>query len=73
MLEELRDDLALEGIDYSYTKFMRGANLERAMRVLSKHYPKNVIMYNDLKFKYFNGQELVKRGILEMSFCLGDN
>ena len=73
MLEELRDDLALEGVDYSYMKFMRGADLERAMGVLSKHYPKNVTMHNDLTFKYFNEQELVKRGMLEMSFCLGDD
>lgn len=70
LLEELRDDLALEGIDYCYIKLMKASDLDRSLGVLSKYYPKNVILHNDLTFKYFNNQEFVKRGMLEMSFSL---
>ncbi len=73
-LEELRADMAQEGIHYNYAVHMRGEDLERHLAVLSKYAPHEVVKHKDLDFKYFDRRERVKRGMLEMCFKLdGDS
>ena len=69
-LEELRADMAREGILYDYWAHMDGADQNRYLAVLSKSAPKAVLKHKDLNFKYFEGREVVKRGMLEMTFEL---
>jgi endonuclease/exonuclease/phosphatase family metal-dependent hydrolase len=69
-LEELRADMAREGIHYDYLVHMEGADQNRYLAVLSKRAPKGVLKHQDLNFKYFGGREVVKRGMLEMTFEL---
>jgi endonuclease/exonuclease/phosphatase family metal-dependent hydrolase len=71
-LEELRADMAREGFHYDYAVHMRGADVNRHLAVLSKRAPQDVVKHKDLKFKYFEGREVVKRGMLEMSFEMDD-
>jgi predicted extracellular nuclease len=69
-LEELRADMARDGIHYDYLVHMEGADQNRYLAVLSKRAPKGVFKHKDLNFKYFEGREVVKRGMLEMTFEL---
>ena len=69
-LEEFRADMAREGIYYEYFVHMEGADEDRHLAVLSKRAPKAVLEHKDLNFKYFEGREVVKRGMLEMTFEL---
>ena len=69
-LEELRADMARQGILYDYWAHMEGADQNRYLAVLSKRAPKAVLKHKDLYFKYFEGREVVKRGMLEMTFEL---
>lgn len=69
-LYELRADIAREGIHYDYFVHMEGADQNRYLAVLSKRAPKAVLKHQDLNFKYFEGREVVKRGMLEMTFEL---
>jgi endonuclease/exonuclease/phosphatase family metal-dependent hydrolase len=69
-LDELRADMAREGILYDYWAHMEGADQNRYLAVLSKRAPKAVLKHKDLNFKYFEGREVVKRGMLEMTFEL---
>jgi endonuclease/exonuclease/phosphatase family metal-dependent hydrolase len=71
-LEELRSDLAREGMHYDYAVHMRGVDPDRHLAVLSKRAPLSVVKHTDLNFKYIETRELVKRGMLEMTFDLGD-
>lgn len=71
-LEELRADLVREGLQYDYAVHMDGADPDRQLAVLSKRPPQDVIEHKDLNFKYFEGREIVKRGMLEMTFVLND-
>lgn len=71
-LEELRADLSQEGLHYSYAVHMDGPDPDRHLAVLSKLSPSEVVKHKDLDFKYFEGREKVKRGMLEMRFALGD-
>ena len=69
-LHELRADMAREGIHYDYWVHMEGADQNRYLAVFSKRAPKAVLKHKDLNFKYFEGREVVKRGMLEMTFEL---
>jgi len=69
-LEELRADMAREGIHYDYAVHMKGADKDRHLAVLSKRAPTDVVKHKDLNFKYFEGRETVKRGMLEMTYEL---
>lgn len=71
-MEELRADLSQEGLHYTYAVHMDGADPDRHLAVLSKLSPSEVVKHKDLEFKYFNGREKVKRGMLEMTFALDD-
>lgn len=71
-LEELRSDLAREGVNYQYAVHLEAADPDRHLAVLSRVAPQHVVKHTDLDFKYFEGRELVKRGMLEMAFEFGD-
>lgn len=71
-LEELRADLSREGVHYDYAVHMEGADADRHLAVLSTRLPAEVVKHTDLDFKYFDGRETVKRGMLELRFELGD-
>lgn len=71
-LEELRADLSNEGQHYNYAIHMAGEDPDRHIALLSKFPPKGVVKHNDLDFKYFDGRETVKRGMLEATFKLKD-
>ncbi len=70
-LEELRVDLAQEGLQYKHAVHLAGPDPERHLALLSKVEPLEVVKHTDLDFKYFNRREQVKRGMLEVSFDLG--
>ncbi len=65
-LLELKRDLQVEGLDYSHTALMDGNDPDRHTAVLSKLPLIEVFRHNDLDFKYFEGREAVKRGLLEV-------
>ncbi|CAA6676917.1 endonuclease/exonuclease/phosphatase family protein [Lentimonas sp. CC6] len=71
-LEELRADLAQDGVHYPYAIHMEGVDEVRHLAVLSKLPPVEVVKHEDLDFKYIDGRELVKRGMLEVSFGRSD-
>jgi len=71
-LGELRSDLAREGLDYAHAVHLEGPDRNRHLALLSKLEPKDVRKHTDLDFKYLDGRERVKRGMLEISFDLGD-
>lgn len=67
-LEELRADLARDGLHYSYAVHLRGSDKERHIALLSKVSLLEVIKHTNLDFKYLDRREQVKRGMLEVSF-----
>lgn len=67
-LNELREDLAEEGLEYRHAVHMEAADKVRHLAVLSKISPAAVIRHDDLDFKYFDAREVVKRGLLEVVF-----
>lgn len=67
-LQELRADLAQEGLDYPYAIHLEGVDEVRHLAVLSKLAPVEVVKHTDLHFKYEGAREAVKRGMLELSF-----
>jgi endonuclease/exonuclease/phosphatase family metal-dependent hydrolase len=71
-LEELRADLAQDNMHYPYAIHMEGADAVRHVAVLSKLPPTEVVKHQDLNFKYHGRRELVKRGMLEISFERAD-
>ena len=71
-LEELRSDMDREGVHYNYAVHMKGGDRDRHLAVLSMRAPQEVVKHTDLSFKYFESREIVKRGMLEMTFELED-
>ncbi|NBB78125.1 MAG: endonuclease/exonuclease/phosphatase family protein [Verrucomicrobia bacterium] len=71
-LEELRVDLARDGLEYEHAVVMQGLDEVRHVAILSKLQPQDVKQHTDLDFKYFDGRESVKRGLLEVHFSLPD-
>ena len=67
-LKELKADLELENIEYPYTIHMEGSDPVRHMAVLTKLEPVEVVRHQNLNFTYRGKRELVKRGMLELSF-----
>ena len=65
-LLELQRDLRFEGLDYPHTALMEGNDPDRHTAVFSKLPFLEVFRQNDLDFKYFEGREVVKRGLLEV-------
>ena len=65
-LEELRHDLRVEGLDYPNASLLEAADDARHVAVLAKRPFKSVTPHTELDFKYFDGREHVKRGVLEV-------
>jgi endonuclease/exonuclease/phosphatase family metal-dependent hydrolase len=65
-LEELRRDLRAEGLDYPFASLLEAADDARHVAVLAKRPFKSVTPHTELDFKYFDGRERVKRGVLEV-------
>lgn len=68
-LRELQRDLKSEGVNYPYSRVMTAVDEARKIAVLSRHPFASVDENDDLDFKYFEGRELVKRGMLEVRFA----
>ncbi|MET0261475.1 MAG: endonuclease/exonuclease/phosphatase family protein, partial [Rariglobus sp.] len=66
-LLELQRDLKTEGLAYEYSVVMEGADAARMTAVLSKRAFVKTTQHADLTFKYFDGVEKVRRGLLEVS------
>jgi endonuclease/exonuclease/phosphatase family metal-dependent hydrolase len=67
-LEELRRDLAAEGVDYPYSTLVNAADPDRHVAVLSRVPFAKVQGYEDVEYKLGEGSEKVKRGLLEADF-----
>lgn len=67
-LNELKNDLAQEGINYPYLVHMQGDDSVRHLSVISKIEPVEIVKHRDLAIRYQNRREFVKRGMLEISF-----
>lgn len=65
-LEELKRDLAAEGLNYPETVLLEADDADRHVALLAKRPLKNVVQHTDLTFKYFDLETAeVKRGLLE--------
>ncbi len=71
-LEELRQDLAHEGLVYTHSYLLEAADPARHVAVLSRLPFRAVNGHPEVEFNYFQERELVKRGLLEVSFGEGD-
>lgn len=65
-MRELQRDLKSEGADYPHAVVMLAADENRMVAVLSKRPFAGVTKHTDLRFKYFDGIETVRRGLLEV-------
>ncbi|HTJ78484.1 MAG TPA: endonuclease/exonuclease/phosphatase family protein [Rariglobus sp.] len=65
-LRELQRDLKSEGLDYAYAEVLNAVDADRHVAVLSRRPFLSVVRHTDLPFKYFDGVEKVKRGLLEL-------
>ncbi len=64
-LEELRHDLAPEGLNYPHAVLVEAEDHDRHLGLLSKLPLKSVVRHTGLDFDYFGHREKVKRGLLE--------
>ena len=71
-LEELRRDLRAEGLDYPHVALGEAADAERHVAVLSRRPFRRVAAHASLDFRYFDGREKVKRGLLEVAVDMAD-
>jgi endonuclease/exonuclease/phosphatase family metal-dependent hydrolase len=65
-LEELRRDLATEGLDYPHAFLLEADDGQRHVALLAKKPPLAVIPHPKLTFKYFDMAAELKRGLLEI-------
>ena len=65
-LNELCRDLKTDGLDYPYSAVVTAVDNERMVAVISKRPFVRVVPHADLTFKYFEGIETVRRGLLEI-------
>ncbi len=72
-LEELRQDLRTEGLDYPYLHHLEAADEERHIAVLSKIPFAEEHSVDLLFFNYFGEKEAVKRGLIELVFNTNDH
>jgi len=68
-LEELRRDLIEEGYVLPYGEVLEAADPERHVAVLSRLPFARVTPHREVDFKYFGERELVKSGLLEVTFA----
>lgn len=65
-LEELRRDLAAEGLPYAHATVLEAGDDDRHIALLAKQPPRAVVPHRELRFKYFGAMTEVKRGLLEV-------
>jgi endonuclease/exonuclease/phosphatase family metal-dependent hydrolase len=65
-VRELQRDLKSEGTDYPFAVVLMATDTNRMVAVLSKRPFAAVTKHADLRFKYFDGIETVRRGLLEV-------
>jgi len=65
-LEELRRDLQTAGLNYPHAVLLEAADADRHVAVLSRRPLVRVVEHTRLTFRYFEGLETVKRGLLEV-------
>jgi endonuclease/exonuclease/phosphatase family metal-dependent hydrolase len=68
-LNELQRDLRSEDVEYPYLFLAEASDEIRHVAMLSKRPILRVQTHTDLNFKYFEGRERVKRGLLEAVFA----
>lgn len=68
-LDELQQDLAREGLDYPHAAHLPAADPMRHVAVLSRLPFRAVVRHDDIAFPYFEREEPVKRGLLEVQFA----
>ncbi len=68
-LEELRRDLATEGLVYPHAEILETGDEPRFVAVLSRRPFTSVRHHTDLAFRYFGSEETVRRGLLEVRFA----
>ena len=67
-LREFQKDLQTEGIHYPHSAWMEAEDENRHLAVLSRMPIVETRRHDDLDFKYFDGREKIKRGLLEVVF-----
>jgi len=67
-LRELQRDLRHAGLDYPEAVVLAAADADRQVAVLSRLPLTRIVRHTDLDFKYFEGRQVVKRGMLEVAF-----
>ncbi|MCF7687234.1 MAG: endonuclease/exonuclease/phosphatase family protein [Cephaloticoccus sp.] len=65
-LDELQRDLAAQGLFYPHAVLLDAADADRHVAVLSRHAFSKVRQHTRLRFRYLDGEETVKRGLLEI-------
>lgn len=65
-LDELRRDLATEGLSYPHAVLLAGDDADRHVALLSKRPLVLVRPHTDLEIRYFSQKERVRRGLLEV-------
>ncbi|MFI5356554.1 MAG: endonuclease/exonuclease/phosphatase family protein [Opitutales bacterium] len=65
-LDELQRDLATQGTAYPVAVLLEAADPDRHLAVLARVQLARVRPHVDLRFRYFDGTEQVKRGLLEV-------
>ena len=63
---ELRKDLLSDGLEYPYATHMQSSDSDRCIAILSRLPLYQVSQHHDLEFKYFEGRQNVRRGMLEV-------
>ncbi len=66
---ELCRDLKTEGLDYPYSTVATAGDGDRRVALISRRPLKSVTTHTDLSFKYLDGRETVKRGLLEVTLA----
>jgi endonuclease/exonuclease/phosphatase family metal-dependent hydrolase len=68
-LDEFQRELKLAGLDYPHTVLLDGPDADRHVAVLSKIQFKTVHRHAEMPFRYFDQNERVRRGVLEVVFA----
>ncbi|CAI8358609.1 MAG: Uncharacterised protein [Opitutia bacterium UBA7350] len=65
-LNELRNDLRRDGLDYIHITHLQNPESDRCLAILSRLPFYQTKQHQDLDFKYFEGRHSVRRGMLEV-------
>lgn len=71
-LRELQRDLCRDGLEYAHRAWLKGADPDRHLAVLSRLPFREVLRHDRLEFNYFDESIPVKRGLLEIAFGAPD-